>query len=208
MTRPDPLQLPETAGDAYHVGFADGAMAQPRWRVILAVSFAIGVAIALIFFALGYAARRTDASDFAVSSSAGCTSPDHAGVTSGPELLTATPAETPRVPVDRRSAAPPSPDPGTTAPPAETWTRQGSIAWADPSHGPAYLAIPLGPGHLVEVCGPRGCLRLVSTDAGPDLEMQRAGRIADLAVGLWERIAGVGRGQGLTVGSWTVVVRD
>ena len=98
----------------------------------------------------------------------------------------------------------PTPNPGTTAPPTETWTRQGIVNWAGASHGPAYLALPIGPGHRVELCGPAGCLTLVSTDAGPDRERQRAGRIADLAVGLWESISGVPRGYGGFVGTWTL----
>jgi len=45
-------------------------------------------------------------------------------------------------------------------------TRQGTLWWADETLGPAYLAIPIGPGHRVRVCGPADCIDLVSTDAG------------------------------------------
>ena len=81
--------------------------------------------------------------------------------------------------------------------------RQGLIAWAD--LGPAYLAIPLGPGHRVTICGPGGCLETVSTDAGPNRAMLKTGRIADLAPGLWEVVCGLPRSRGLCEGTWTVV---
>lgn len=86
-------------------------------------------------------------------------------------------------------------------------TRQGDLAWADESHGPGYLAIPIGPGYRVRVCGPAACVVMRSTDAGPNHERLEAGRIADVAVGTWERICGVPRRFGLCPGSWTVVGR-
>jgi hypothetical protein len=57
----------------------------------------------------------------------------------------------------------------------------GIWSYADPSHGPRYLAIPEGRGWRVTVCGPLACLERVSTDAGPDLFLQRKGRIGDLS---------------------------
>lgn len=45
--------------------------------------------------------------------------------------------------------------------------------------GRSYLALPGGPGHRVTICAAR-CWTMTSTDAGPDLAMQRAGRICDL----------------------------
>ena len=59
--------------------------------------------------------------------------------------------------------------------------RSGTWAYAKASHGPRYLAIPEGPGYIVEVCGPLACFERVSTDAGPALYLQRAGRIGDLS---------------------------
>ena len=83
-------------------------------------------------------------------------------------------------------------------------TYSGTIWWADESLGDDYLAIPVGPGHRVRVCGPALCLTLRSNDAGPTLAMQRQGRIADLAVGLWERICGVDRRFGGCPGTITL----
>jgi hypothetical protein len=84
-------------------------------------------------------------------------------------------------------------------------TRSGTIWWASESFGPSYLALPIGPGHTVRLCGPAGCLVMRSTDAGPALFRQREGRIADLAVDKFEQICGVSRRFGSCPGSWTVV---
>jgi hypothetical protein len=46
------------------------------------------------------------------------------------------------------------------------------------------------PGIRVQVCGPAGCITRTSTDAGPSLEMQRAGRVVDLARNDFERVCG------------------
>ena len=50
-----------------------------------------------------------------------------------------------------------------------------------PGYGARYLALPGGPGQWVTICGPAACVVRISTDAGPDKAMQRAGRIADLS---------------------------
>lgn len=65
--------------------------------------------------------------------------------------------------------------------PASHDGRHGTWAYAVASHGSRYLAIPEGRGWIVEVCGPLDCLERVSTDAGPELWLQRAGRIGDLS---------------------------
>lgn len=57
----------------------------------------------------------------------------------------------------------------------------GTASFVDPSFGPTYLALPQGPGFTVRICGDAGCVTRTSTDAGPDLAMQRAGRVADLS---------------------------
>jgi hypothetical protein len=98
-------------------------------------------------------------------------------------------------------------DPGATVGPdaVDSVTRSGTIAWAHEGLGPTYVAIPTGAGHRVTICGPGGCWTTASTDAGPDLRMQREGRIADVAVDQWERICGVPRRFGVCEGSWEVV---
>ncbi len=75
------------------------------------------------------------------------------------------------------------------------------------SQGPGYLAIPKGPGWIVRLCGPGGCITRVSTDAGPDRAMQRAGRIADLYVGDWTKICAVPASMGLCDATLTVLRR-
>jgi hypothetical protein len=81
--------------------------------------------------------------------------------------------------------------------------RDGDIAHTG-STSP-YLAIPLGPGFRVAICGPGGCLEATSTDGGPNHAMLVAGRIADLDIPRWERVCGVPASAGLCPGSWRVV---
>ena len=67
-----------------------------------------------------------------------------------------------------------------------------------------YLAIPLGPGHRVEICGPAACRVMVSTDAGPNRERILAGVIADVSWQRFETLCGVPASYGGCPGSWTV----
>lgn len=53
-----------------------------------------------------------------------------------------------------------------------------------------YLALPEGPGHRVRVTGPGGSIVRVSNDAGPSLEMQRAGRVIDLDTSDFNTVCG------------------
>lgn len=78
--------------------------------------------------------------------------------------------------------------PTPSPPPTPKPTRQPDKAYAivigtASTYGYGYagwLALPEGRGHRVRICGPAACIIRVSNDAGPDLEMQRAGRIVDL----------------------------
>jgi hypothetical protein len=59
---------------------------------------------------------------------------------------------------------------------------EGGIAsYVGRSYGSRYLALPGGPGIRVTICSRGRCIRRTSTDAGPDLERQRAGLVADLS---------------------------
>ena len=78
--------------------------------------------------------------------------------------------------------------------------REGSISQADLSHGSNYLAVPWGRGVWVRICAAT-CVVMRSTDACPDLAMQRGGRIADLAIGQWLKISGLPASRGLVAGS-------
>lgn len=78
------------------------------------------------------------------------------------------------------------------------------------TYGPGWdgwIAWPDGPGWKLRVCGSGGCAVVVTTDAGPDRAMQRAGRILDLDVATFERVAGVSWTVGLTKVSVTVLGR-
>jgi hypothetical protein len=97
-----------------------------------------------------------------------------------------------------------------TSAPLELVTRSGILAFADESFGPDYLAIPAGPGHRVEICGPGGCETLTSTDAGPDAAALARGRIADLALVRFAHVCGFSgvdetRRRGLCQATWTIV---
>jgi hypothetical protein len=101
------------------------------------------------------------------------------------------------VPPNSRGSTLPVMEPSASAASVREFTMQGIASWMPERYGPAYLALPIGPGHKVELCGPGGCLVMVSTDIGPSLAMQRAGRAADLAVEAWEYICGLPRSRGL-----------
>jgi hypothetical protein len=91
------------------------------------------------------------------------------------------------------STVPASAGSGAPTPTAEIGSsiESGIASYVAASYGPRYLALPVGPGHRVEICGAGGCVTRTSNDAGPDLEMQRAGRIADLSLADWEHVCGL-----------------
>ena len=73
-----------------------------------------------------------------------------------------------------------------------------TVAGIASTYGPGWdgwIAWPNGPGWRLRVCGPGGCVVVVTSDAGPDLAMQRAGRVVDLDVPSFEVVAG---------GAWTI----
>jgi hypothetical protein len=85
-----------------------------------------------------------------------------------------------------------------------------TVAGVASTYGPGWdgwIAWPSGPGWRLRVCGPAGCVVVVTTDAGPDLAMQRAGRIVDLDVPSFELVAGVRWTIGLTRVTVTVLGR-
>lgn len=93
------------------------------------------------------------------------------------------------------------------SPGIDTVVRSGLASWMPERYGSTYLALPDGPGLRVRICGPGDCVVMVSNDAGPDLAMQRRGRVADIAVGVWERVCGVSRALGLCPVSVVVMGR-
>ncbi|HSW41308.1 MAG TPA: hypothetical protein VLM76_02235 [Patescibacteria group bacterium] len=88
------------------------------------------------------------------------------------------------------TAASPSP----VARPSVAPPRRTGVSGIASTYGPGWdgwLALPAGPGIRVRICGAGGCAVRTSNDAGPDLAMQRAGRIADLDVPTFEYVCGV-----------------
>jgi hypothetical protein len=108
-------------------------------------------------------------------------------------------------------------DPGTFAGVAEEATpmaapvpKRATRTGTASTYGPGWegwIAWPGGPGWKLRVCGPGGCATVVTTDSGPDLAMQRAGRIVDLDVATFERVAGGPWTIGLTKVTVTVLSR-
>lgn len=87
---------------------------------------------------------------------------------------------------DARPAGAPPPSatgmrPAPTGEPRTAASLRGIASFVGPGYGARYLALPSGRGHTVRICGPAACVVRTSTDSGPDLAMQRAGRVADLS---------------------------
>ncbi len=80
-----------------------------------------------------------------------------------------------------------------STPAADVPSVAGTISGVASTYGPGWdgwLALPEGPGVRVRICGAGGCVVRTSTDAGPSLAMQRAGRIVDLDVPDFEAVCG------------------
>lgn len=89
-------------------------------------------------------------------------------------------------------------------------TRRPTRTGIASTYGPGWkgwIAWPQGPGWMLRICGPADCVVVVTTDAGPDRAMQREGRIVDLDVATFERVAGASWTIGLTKVKVTVLGR-
>lgn len=139
------------------------------------------------------------------------------GLTQFARRPAATPRPTPS-PVQRPSPIPSGPRAGTAGgsrcdgressvafnglhPIAESWRTTGTAAGKASHMGDgfaaSYLALPIGEGYFVRIVGPGGHVEMCSTDAGPDLQMQREGRVADLSVAVFTHVCGVPASMGL-----------
>ena len=90
------------------------------------------------------------------------------------------------------------------------WADDAILVGIASTYGPGWdgwIAWPGGPGWRLRICGVGGCVTVITTDAGPDLAMQRAGRLVDLDVARFERVAGVPWTTGLTRVKVTVLGR-
>jgi hypothetical protein len=185
MPNPDPLHvvrdderlLIRVGGEllderAYRIGLVDGAASHPLWRRIIAAivgAFIAGLLIGRLIVPVSAAPRPAQPVIPGAAIEAGATG-NLAGQI-GASLQDRDPARS----GEYASGAPTS-DVGTAL-------ASGIVAYAAPALGDRYLALPGGAGALVRICARSGtvCLDRVSTDAGPALSMQRAGRIADVS---------------------------
>lgn len=94
-----------------------------------------------------------------------------------------------------------TPDPASSGVTVSGRVERGIVSHVGRAFGPRYLALPEHrwgrPGIRVTICGDGGCVTRTSTDAGPDLAMQRAGRIADLNAWDFETVCGLPASAGL-----------
>ena len=193
MPNPDPLHvvrdderlLIRVGGEllderAYRIGLVDGAASHPLWGRIIAVivgAFIAGLLIGRLIVPVSAAPRSGQTTErFDLSP------PSSAALSGAPRSGTAVEAAA------EATRVAPTPVGGVGAPPSPaadvgTAIASGIVAYAAPALGDRYLALPGGPGALVRICARSGtvCLDRVSTDAGPALSMQRAGRIADVS---------------------------
>ena len=89
-------------------------------------------------------------------------------------------------------------------PAAPATHREGVISHMGLGFADDYLALPIGRGVTVELCGPAACRVMTSNDVGPNQSVH-PDRIADVGVGTFVTICGVPASAGLCRGEWTVV---
>ena len=87
---------------------------------------------------------------------------------------------------------------------ADDRSRSGKISHMGPGFPNSYLALPIGRGYTVRLCGPASCRTMTSNDVGPNQSVH-PDRIADVSVGVFEALCGVPASAGLCQGSWTIV---
>lgn len=186
----DPLR-PEDVDPRYVQGWVDGiahsiAVEEARTRrrdrlgFVAVVLATCALLVSAFFFGRASAAPRPAAAIvIPTGTSNGSASIDRTSVPSGnpSPQWTGAPPEDPRAPV--QSAARPGQAGSGGAP---TSSIVGVASYVRRSLGDRYLALPAGPGVRVRICSSSTrCLVRTSTDAGPDLAMQRRGRVADLS---------------------------
>jgi hypothetical protein len=184
-------------------------MGQPtRTRIpkgwIIAIAVGLVVWAVVLFAIVPSIATPRSAPDPTTSSPVGDVRPGPAGPstpatgTSG-RALSGTPSldQPPDVPVLGAPGAHRAEVARVTAPPPEsapldqvTLSGIATHMGNHPAAGPRYLALPMGPGWRVRICGPASCDTVTSTDAGPEKWLQRPphNRIADLSTELFEQL--------------------
>lgn len=168
---PDPLHVAERELEAWEAGYA-AALDGQGWRVAGLVLAALSGAVvgAALMYGIVTAAPRpaqtTERDDLSALASA---------------RLSGAPLDPASVPAavtgDVRPVGAPPPSSALPEPSSIT----GIASYVGSFLGDRYLALPEGRGVRVRICAADRCIVRTSTDAGPDLAMQRAGRIADVS---------------------------
>ena len=91
--------------------------------------------------------------------------------------------------------------PTTAAAPS---SMSGVISHMGSGYPTRYLALPVKPFLVVELCGPADCVILAQNDYGPDQRVH-PDRIADVSAAMFERLCGCPASAGVMRGSWTVL---
>jgi hypothetical protein len=189
-----PLDYDRIWADGYSAGWQDapevrrpGERFRPlRLVIVLATGIVIGILLAPAVRAAAPRSAPEPVVPASVQESSGAPQPATpreaavipAGVTVGPVA-------------GERNAEPDRQLPGASqVPAAAPRVVHGIASFVGSRYGPRYLALPGGPGHRVTVCGRAGCVQRTSTDAGPALFLQRAGRVADLSRADFARVCG------------------
>jgi len=191
---PDPLN-PSDVDTAYANGFIDGVAHaiehepehRPGWRFVVALLIAGAFAFGFVTASAVHAASRP-AQQLAIPAASGRASGAE-GLASG-NLAARQIGASPAAGRARRPGSDVRSGSSATGGAPLNATRTGTASFVGPSYGSRYLALPGGPGIRVTICGPAACVTRVSTDAGPDLAMQRAGRIADLSYADFATVCG------------------
>jgi len=186
---PDPRHVDE---DALWDPAIGEWVARPSGLIALLVGLSLGAIIGfLLGFSVVHAAAPRPTAEPAIP--AAVDGNGASGTMARPSIgapLASAPEPSRTAPGDYGSSGAPLPSPAAvrmaTPLPATsdigTAIESGIVAYAGPSLGGRYLALPGGPGQLVWICSTRSrCLERTSTDAGPNLAMQRLGRIADVS---------------------------
>jgi hypothetical protein len=88
-------------------------------------------------------------------------------------------------------------------------SRAGKISHMGSGFPDSYLALPIGRGVTVRICGAAACRTMTSNDVGPD-QRQHPDRIADVSASTFSELCGLPPSAGLCKGHWSIVddVRD
>jgi hypothetical protein len=89
-------------------------------------------------------------------------------------------------------------------PAAAADSRSGVISHMGSGFPDDYLALPIGRGITVRICGAASCRTMTSNDVGPDQRVH-PDRIADVSARTFERLCGVPASAGLCDGSYTIL---